>query len=169
MEPRRSQRIKISNEGGALGALLRHLPVVFESEVLRHLDVDDLFSLSRVNKECRRAASNAWKLARADHYDSKVRRHYELNKLSKDLDSIDHATVHPVLIALVTCVDRAVEEFAKEAEKLRAEVANDRRQSALSSSSGDFYTFPRREIIPSQRLQDATANVFKMLEPRPGT
>ena len=155
MEPRRSQRIKISNEGGALGALLRHLPVVFESEVLRHLDVDDLFSLSRVNKECRRAASNAWKLARADHYDSKVRRHYELNKLSKDLDSIDHATVHPVLRALVTCY---AQEFAEEAEKLRAEVANDRRQSALSSSSGEFYTFPRREIIASRLLQDATAN-----------
>ena len=153
MEPRRSQRIKISNEGGALGALLRHLPVVFESEVLRHLDVDDLFSLSRVNKECRRAASNAWNRSRGPL--SKVRRHYELNKLSKDLDSIDAATVDPVLIALVTSVTGA-EEFAKEAEKLRAEVANDRRQSPLSSS-GEFYIFPRRAIIASRLLQDAAA------------
>ncbi|ACO62804.1 predicted protein [Micromonas commoda] len=161
MEPRRSQRIKISNEGGALGALLRHLPVVFESEVLRHLDVDDLFSLSRVNKECGRAASNASKLARADHYDARCA------ELSKDpCWGVDPATVHPLLRAFATCY---AQEFAEQAEKLRAEVANDRRQSALSSSSGDFYTFPRREIIPSQRLQDATANVLKMLEPRPGT
>ena len=138
MEPRRSQRIKISNEGGALGALLRHLPVVFESEVLRHLDVDDLLSLSRVNKECRRAASNASKLARADHYDNKVRRHYANNKLTQ------------AERAVATCW---AQELAEEAEKLRAEVANDRRQSPLSSSSGEFYTFPRREII---------ANVFKM-------
>ena len=137
MEPRRSQRIKISNEGGAVGALLRHLPVVFESEVLRHLDVDDLFSLSRVNKECRRAASNAW-----NHYDNKVRRIYELDKLCKDLYSIDAAAVDPVLRVAVTAV---AQELAEEAEKLRAEVANDRRQSPLSSSSGEFYTFPPRD------------------------
>ena len=157
MEPRRSQRIKISNEGGALGALSRHLPVVFESEVLRHLDVDDLVSLSRVNKECRRAASNASKLARADHYDARCA---ECN--NKALCSIDPAIVHPVFRALMRC---HAQRSAEEAEKLRAEVANDRRQSPLSSSSGEFYYFPRRENMAS-RLQNAAV---MMLEPRPGT
>ena len=157
MEPRRSQRIKISNEGGALGALSRHLPVVFESEVLRHLDVDDLFSLSRVNKECRRAASNASKLARADHYDARCA---ECN--DKVLCSLDPATVHPVFRELMRWM---AQRSAEEAEKLRAEVANDRRQSPLSSSSGEFYIFPRRENMAS-RLQNAAV---MMLEPRPGT
>ena len=159
MGPRRSQRIKISNEGGALGALLRHLPVVFESEVLRHLDVDDLFSFSRVNKECRRAASNAW-----NHYDNKVRRIYELDKVCKDLYSIDPDAVDPVLRVAVMSV---AQELAEEAEKLRAEVANDRRQSPLSSSSGEFYTFPPREIMLGEIMASAFCSM--MLEPRPGT
>ena len=151
MEPRRSQRIKISNEGGAVGALLRHLPVVFESEVLRHLDVDDLFSLSRVNKECRRAASNASKLARADHHDAMCAEY------NKGLCSIDPATVHPLFREIVRYT---AQRSAEEAEKLRAEVVNDRRQSPLSSSSGDFYTFPRRddgvvEIVVSEIMAGA--------------
>ena len=158
MEPRRSQRIKISNEGGALGALLRHLPVVFESEVLRHLDVDDLFSLSRVNKECGRAASNASKLARADHYDARCAEY------NKGLYSIDQATAPPLFWGFVTCV---AQELAEEAEKLRAEVANDRRQSPLSSSSGEFYTFPPREIMLGEIMASAFCSM--MLEPRPGT
>ena len=159
MEPRRSQRIKISNEGGALGALLRHLPVVFESEVLRHLDVDDLFSLSRVNKECGRAASNASKLARADHYDAAA-----TDIKVKLASAADPATVHPLFAALATC---AAQKFAEEAEKLRAEVANDRRQSPLSSSSGEFYTFPPREIVLSEIMASTFCSM--MPEPRPGT
>ena len=70
-----------------------------------------------MNKECRRAASNASKLARADHYDNKVRRHYANNKLTQ------------AERAVATCW---AQELAEEAEKLRAEVANDRRQSPLS-------------------------------------
>ena len=136
MEPRRSQRIKISNDGGVLGALSRHLPVVFESEVLRHLDVDDLFSLWRVNKECRRAASNASKLAIADHYDARCA---EYNRC---LCSIDPDTENRFVRGFVRC---AAQRSAEEAEKLRTEVANDRRQSPSSSSSGDFYAFPRRD------------------------
>lgn len=143
MEPRRSQRIKISNDGGVLGALSRHLPVVFESEVLRHLDVDDLFSLSRVNKECRRAASNASKLAIADEHDEICAEY------NKALCSIDPATVHPFFLGFVRC---AAQRSAEEAEKLRAEVANDRRQSPLSSSIGDFYAFPRRERLELREI-----------------
>ena len=56
MEPRRSKRIKISNEGDfgvLLGALMRELPDVFEAEVLTKLSVKDHFALAQVNKECR--------------------------------------------------------------------------------------------------------------------
>ena len=56
MEPRRSDRIKISNEGDVnslLGALIRELPDVFEAEVLTKLSVKDHFALAQVNKECR--------------------------------------------------------------------------------------------------------------------
>jgi hypothetical protein len=116
MEPRRSKRVKISNEGGALGALSRQLPVVFESEVLRHLDCKDLVSLSRVNKECRRAVSNAWKLARADHYDSAA------SDVESKLESVDPATVHPLFAGFALC---AVTRFRAVAEEARAEVADD--------------------------------------------
>ena len=116
MEPRRSKRVKISNEGGALGALSRQLPVVFESEVLRHLDCKDLVSLSRVNKECRRAVSNASKLARADHYDSAA------SDVESKLESVDPATVHPLFAGFALC---AVTRFRAVAEEARAEVADD--------------------------------------------
>ena len=56
MEPRRSDRIKISNEwdfGVLLGALIRELPDVFEAEVLTKLSVKDHFTLAQVNKECK--------------------------------------------------------------------------------------------------------------------
>ena len=56
MEPRRSDRIKISNEGDfgvLLGALIRELPDVFEAEVLTKLSVKDHLALAQVNKECR--------------------------------------------------------------------------------------------------------------------
>ena len=56
MEPRRSDRIKISNEGDfgvLLGALIRELPDVFEAEVLTKLSVKDHFTLAQVNKECK--------------------------------------------------------------------------------------------------------------------
>ena len=56
MEPRSSQRIKISNEGdfnSLLGALIRELPDVFEVEILSKLSVKDHFALAQVNKECK--------------------------------------------------------------------------------------------------------------------
>ena len=56
MEPRRSDRIKISKErdfGVLLGALIRELPDVFEAEVLTKLSVKDHFALAQVNKECK--------------------------------------------------------------------------------------------------------------------
>ena len=56
MEPRRSDRIKISNEwdfGVLLGALIRELPDVFEAEVLTKLGLKDHFALAQVNKECK--------------------------------------------------------------------------------------------------------------------
>jgi hypothetical protein len=56
MEPRRSDRIKISNEWDfdvLLGALIRELPDVFEAEVLTKLSVKDHFTLAQVNKECK--------------------------------------------------------------------------------------------------------------------
>ena len=56
MEPRRSDRIKISKErdfGVLLGALIRELPDVFEVEILSKLSVKDYFALAQVNKECR--------------------------------------------------------------------------------------------------------------------
>jgi hypothetical protein len=116
MEPRMSKRVKMSNEGGALGALSRRLPVVFESEVLRHLDCKDLVSLSRVNKECRRAVSNASKLARADHYDSAA------SDVESKLESVDPATVHPLFAGFALC---AATRFRAVAEEARAEVADD--------------------------------------------
>ena len=56
MEPRRSDRIKISKErdfGVLLGALIRELPDVFEAEVLTKLSVKDHLALAQVNKECK--------------------------------------------------------------------------------------------------------------------
>ena len=55
MEPRRSERIKVSKEDGfgvLLGALIREVPDLFDAEVLSKLDVEDHLRLAQVNKEC---------------------------------------------------------------------------------------------------------------------
>ena len=61
---------------------------------------EDLVSLSRVNKECRRAVSNASKLARADHYDSAA------SDVESKLESVDPATVHPLFAGFALCAAR---------------------------------------------------------------
>ena len=56
MEPRRSKRIKVSNEDGfgvLLGALIREVPSLFDAEVLSKLEVEDHLRLAQVNKECK--------------------------------------------------------------------------------------------------------------------